>query len=129
MSIKSLNPVALGAFLSASGVILGAFGTHGLRGKIGFDLLQTYETANHYLIIHAAALILYGLWRLTLPENKRPINWPTLLFLVGIVIFCGSLYAITFTVIREFGMITPVGGLAMIAAWIGFGLQAQSNRK
>ena len=119
-----MNPISLGAFLSGIGVILGAFGTHGLRGKIGYDLLQIYETANQYLLLHAAALIFYGLWSASQPEAKRPKCWPAMLFLVGVVVFSGSLYLITFTAIREFGMITPVGGLALIAGWIGFGKQA-----
>lgn len=122
-----MNPISLGAFLSALGVILGAFGTHGLRGKIGYDLLQTYETGTHYLMIHAAAILFYGLWHRSQPENNKPTRWPVRLFAAGIFIFTGSLYAITFTVIREFGMITPIGGVLMIAGWIMFGKQAWSK--
>jgi uncharacterized membrane protein YgdD (TMEM256/DUF423 family) len=124
-----MNSISLGAFLSALGVILGAFGTHGLRGKIGYDLLDIYETANRYLLIHAAALILYGLWRQSRPESSRSKNWPAKLFVIGIIIFCGTLYAITFTGIRQFGMITPLGGLCMIAGWIGFGMQSMARTK
>jgi uncharacterized membrane protein YgdD (TMEM256/DUF423 family) len=125
-----MNSIAIGAFLSAFGVIAGAFGTHSLRGKIGYDLLQIYDTANHYLMIHAAALILYGLWYQAQPAGQRPRHWPAIAFIVGIFIFSGSLYTITFTVIREFGMITPIGGVAMIAGWIGFGTQAlQAGRR
>ncbi|MBS1959467.1 MAG: DUF423 domain-containing protein [Bdellovibrionales bacterium] len=119
-----MNPISIGALLSGLGVIFGAFGTHGLRGKIGYDLLQIYETGTHYMIIHAAAILMYGLWHRSQPAATRPKCWPATAFLVGIVIFTGSLYTITFTAIREFGMITPVGGVLMIVGWIGFGKQA-----
>jgi uncharacterized membrane protein YgdD (TMEM256/DUF423 family) len=114
-----MNPVGIGAFLAAIGVILGAFGTHAIRGKIGYDLYEIYQTGTQYWMIHAFAIILYGL-------SRSQAKWPVICFLVGIAIFSGSLFAITFSGIRGFGAITPVGGLLFIAGWIGFGLQ---NRK
>lgn len=115
-----MNPIFIGALQAALGVILGAFGTHGLRGKIGYDLLQIYETGTYYLVLHALALILFGLLK---PAKV----WPAWCFLIGSVIFSGSLYLITFTAIRTFGAITPFGGVLFIAGWIGFALEAKKR--
>ena len=108
-------------------VILGAFGTHGLRGKLAIDLIQIYETGTHYLMIHALGTVLYGLWYQMASKDKlgAPIKaWPVKFFGVGAIIFSGSLYCITFTGIRGFGMITPIGGLLFILGWLGFAAQA-----
>jgi uncharacterized membrane protein YgdD (TMEM256/DUF423 family) len=116
-----MNPLSIGSLIACLGVILGAFGTHGLRGKIGYDLLQIYETGVQYLMIHAFAILFYGL-------SKAQAKWPLWCFGIGIVIFTGSLFCITFTGIRTFGAITPIGGVLFIAGWIGFALQVR-NRK
>ena len=115
-----MNPICIGAAQAAIGVILGAFGTHGLRGKIGYDLLQIYETGTYYLVLHALALILFGLIK---PKKM----WPAWCFLAGSVVFAGSLYGITFSGIRQLGAITPVGGVMFIAGWIGFALEARKK--
>jgi hypothetical protein len=117
-----MNIIATGAGLACLGVILGAFGTHGLQGKIGYDLLEIYKTGTYYLMIHALGLILFGLFR---PEK----TWPAKAFVLGTVIFSGSLYLITFTGIRGFGMITPIGGLFYILGWIGFAVQAKKGAR
>ena len=116
-----MNPVSIGAFIGALGVILGAFATHTLRGKVGYDLFEIFQTGTQYLMLHAFAIILYGL-------AKVRAKWPLYCFLAGIVIFTGSLYCITFTGIRTFGAITPIGGVLFIAGWIGFGLQARTTK-
>jgi uncharacterized membrane protein YgdD (TMEM256/DUF423 family) len=118
-----MNSIAVGAFLSGFSVILGAFGTHSLREKLEPALLQVYETSTHYLFMHAFAMILYGVWRQSLIDTRFK-AWPPYFFLIGSILFSGSLYLIVFTGERAFGMITPVGGLFYIVAWIGFGIQA-----
>jgi uncharacterized membrane protein YgdD (TMEM256/DUF423 family) len=112
-----------GAFLSGLSVILGAFGAHGIKNKISSELFEIYQTANYYFMIHALAILLYGLF---CAHTKRELKiWPGNLFLIGIILFSGSLYLIVFTEIRAFGMITPLGGLSFILAWIGFGMHAK----
>lgn len=112
-----------GAFLCALGVILGAFGAHGIKNKVSTDMFEIYQTANHYLIIHSIAIVLYGLFCAhTRRETK---TWPGNLFMLGILLFSGSLYLIVFSEVRAFGMITPLGGLSFILAWIGFGMHAK----
>ena len=115
-----MNSISIGALIAAVGVILGAFGTHLLRGKIGYDLFEIYQTGCQYLMIHAFAIILYGL-------AKAQAKWPVWCFGLGIFIFSGSLFCITFTGIRGFGAITPIGGLLFIAGWIGFALQSHNR--
>jgi uncharacterized membrane protein YgdD (TMEM256/DUF423 family) len=119
--------ISIGAILAMLAVVFGAFGTHGLRGKIGYDLLQIYETGTYYMMVHAFAIMIYGIW-FALAKNGELKPWPIWLFLVGTFIFTGSLYAITFTTIRTFGAITPIGGVCYIAGWIIFALQAYRTK-
>ena len=119
--------ITIGSIMTALAVILGAFGTHGLKGKVAYDLLQIYETGTYYLMIHAIGTLIYGLWfRIVTSQTSLPKIriWPVQFFWAGCLIFTGSLYAITFTGIRGFGMITPIGGLLFILGWIGFAIQA-----
>jgi len=116
--------ISFGALYAALAVILGAFGAHALRGHIGYDLFDIYQTANQYLMIHAGALIFYGLWHKLFGEASSKKTWPAACFFFGSIIFCGSLYCITATGHRWFGAITPIGGVLYIVGWIGFALQA-----
>ena len=107
---------AVGAVAAAPGVALGAFGAHGLKSRVTPDLLVVFETGVRYHMYHALALLAVG-WAAT--------RWPTpwvaaagWLFTAGIVIFSGSLYAMTLTGARWLGAVTPIGGLAFIAAWL-----------
>jgi uncharacterized membrane protein YgdD (TMEM256/DUF423 family) len=118
-----MNFISIGAFLSALSVVLGAFGAHGIKNSVEPVLFETYQTASHYLFIHSMAILFYGLFCKLV--NKTTGIWPGKLFLLGMVLFSGSLYLIVFTGIKAFGMITPLGGLSFIIAWIGFGLHAK----
>lgn len=121
--------ISLGAAMSALGVILGAFGAHGLRGNYGADLIDIYETGAHYWMLHSFAILFYGLWHRSVAESDRPKCWPVGLFLLGILLFSGSLFAITFTGIRGLGAITPIGGVSFIGAWLAFARQASSTTR
>ena len=118
-----MNFIRIGAYLSALSVILGAFGAHGIKSMVEPALFETYQTASHYLFLHSMAILFYGIFcRMTARTDRQ---WPGKLFLVGMALFSGSLYLIVFTGIKAFGMITPLGGLSFIIAWIGFGLHAK----
>jgi uncharacterized membrane protein YgdD (TMEM256/DUF423 family) len=97
-------------------VALGAFGSHGLSGRLSADLLNTYEIAVRYQFYHALALIgvvvALGRW-----PQAGLLTWAGWLFVVGILIFSGSLYLLVFSGVRWLGAITPIGGVAMIAGW------------
>lgn len=109
--------IVIGALAMALGVILGAFGAHGLKSKLTPDLLAVYHTGVEYHLYHALGLILVGILLNQFPQagGLHTGGW---LLLAGIVIFSGSLYVLAITGIRWLGAITPIGGLAFIAGWL-----------
>lgn len=123
--MSARRAIALGAALGALAVVLGAFGAHGLRDRVSPELLQIYETAVRYHFYHAFALILVGLFASVrsggLDRGRSRAAW---LFLVGIVIFSGSLYLMVATRWWWLGAVTPFGGAAFIAGWVCFAIGA-----
>ncbi|MFZ9207450.1 MAG: DUF423 domain-containing protein [Sediminibacterium sp.] len=128
MLSKYFIPIA--AFLGALTVALGAFGAHALKAVLSPAALSTYETAVRYQMYHVVALILTGilLQKALSPKQQKLLNWAGLFFMDGIVLFSGSLY---FIVAKPFlgieglpwvGIITPMGGLVWIVAWVLLGL-------
>jgi uncharacterized membrane protein YgdD (TMEM256/DUF423 family) len=110
------NPAIVAAVLAALAVILGAFGAHALRGQLDADSLQVWHTAVDYQFWHALALL--GL--ASAPASRWRIA-SLIAFAMGIVLFCGSLYALALGAPRWIGAVTPCGGLAFIAGWICLG--------
>ncbi|HRW08452.1 MAG: DUF423 domain-containing protein [Caldilineaceae bacterium] len=108
---------ALGSLLGGLGVAIGAFGAHAMRGRITEDLLANYETGVRYHFYHALALFAVVVAIQRWPSSTLPVvaGW---LFIVGVIIFSGSLYLMAFTGLRWLGAITPIGGVALIAAWV-----------
>lgn len=101
-------------------VALGAFGAHGLEGKISEKALKTWEKAVNYQMFHTMAIFIVGLIMARVQGGGlTAAGW---LFLSGIVLFSGSLYLYSTTGIRTFAMITPIGGLAFLAGWIALGI-------
>ena len=116
----------IGAIAAAIGVMLGAFGAHGLKSRVDSDLLVIFETGVRYHMYHAIGLLAVG-WA----ASRWPGGWVTAsgwLFLVGILVFSGSLYVMTLTGARWLGAITPIGGAAFIAGWIALALAALEAR-
>ena len=112
----------LTALFGFTGVGLGAFAAHGLQGQLSAEYLAVFHTAVHYQMLHALALLaLAGLWQRL---GGRLLVAAGLCFCAGILLFSGSLYALTLTGIRALGMITPVGGLTLLAGWWCLGLAA-----
>jgi uncharacterized membrane protein YgdD (TMEM256/DUF423 family) len=99
--------------------VLGALGAHALKGQLAPDQLQVYDTAVRYHFFHALGLLGIGL---TLRfVDAAPVRWAAWLILLGILLFSGSLYALTFGAPpRPFGWVTPAGGVALIAGWLCF---------
>ncbi|MBI2760664.1 MAG: DUF423 domain-containing protein [Chloroflexi bacterium] len=108
--------LGLGAALAALGVMTGAFAAHGLKDRISPDDLDTWETAARYHLIHAVALLAVayasGRWGGGLTTAA---GW---LFVAGIILFSGSLYALSLSGVKALGAITPFGGLSFIVGWI-----------
>jgi len=108
--------VLAAALLGALGVLLGAFGAHGLKQRLSAELLALWQTAVQYHLWHALAMLALGLLLLHLPRHPW-LRAAAGLFLAGIVLFSGSLYALALGAPRTLGAITPLGGLALIAGW------------
>ncbi len=112
----------IAALLGALSVVLGAFGAHALKKVVPEDALQIFETAVRYQFYHVFALALAGILFQSYPNQF--IRWAGICFIIGIVLFCGSLYmlmyakAIQSSSFRWAGPITPLGGLFFIAGWI-----------
>ena len=109
----------LAAVLGALTVAIGAFGAHGLRPMLeASGRADTFETAVRYQFYHTLALLAVGVLAATRPELRSGLDTTALLWLAGVVIFSGSLYAICFTGVTKFGAVAPLGGLLLIAGWV-----------
>ena len=109
-----LNWIGIAAINMAIAVALGAFGAHGLKGVVNVQQLEWWHTATLYLFIHALGLLVVGLL-IRLKYTTQATAW---LLQTGIIIFAGSLCAMTLGAPRWFGAITPIGGVLMIAGWL-----------
>jgi uncharacterized membrane protein YgdD (TMEM256/DUF423 family) len=98
-------------------VILGAFGAHGLRGKITPELLAAFQTGVQYQFYHTLALLLVAVLLLRFPEFSS-LHWVGLAFVAGLLLFSGSLYALALGGPRWLGPVTPLGGVCFIAGWL-----------
>ncbi len=107
--------LVLAALFGFSGVALGAFAAHGLKNRLSVDYLAIFQTAVHYQLIHALALFGVALLALQLPS--RLLAWAGGLFILGTVLFSGSLYLLTLTGVGKLGIVTPLGGTAFLAGW------------
>jgi uncharacterized membrane protein YgdD (TMEM256/DUF423 family) len=108
----------VGAILLALAVTLGAFGAHGLRGRLDAYSMGVYERAVFYHFVHALGLLVVPLFVRAGVLVESAGAWICGLLLAGILIFCGSLYILAVTGIKALGAITPIGGLSFIAAWL-----------
>jgi len=98
------------------GMAAGAFGAHALKTRLTPDLLAVFETGTHYHLIHALALL--GVAWASTHWNSPAIVVAGWLFVAGILLFSGSLYALSLTGVRLLGIITPFGGVALILGWL-----------
>ncbi|CAG9606733.1 DUF423 domain-containing protein [Pseudoneobacillus rhizosphaerae] len=105
---------AINAFLA---VALGAFGAHGLEGKLEPKYLETWKTGVTYQMFHATGLLIIAVLLGKLPANSL-LSWSGWLMFIGIILFSGSLYVLSVTKISILGAVTPLGGVAFLAAWI-----------
>jgi uncharacterized membrane protein YgdD (TMEM256/DUF423 family) len=126
--MNATNWVRIGAILGGLGVILGAFGAHGLREYLDSRARDVYETAVKYQMYHALAILAVGLLKM---HGRDGISlcvagWS---FLFGTLIFSGTLYGLSISGIRWLGMITPFGGGALIVGWFALAIAAGSATK
>jgi uncharacterized membrane protein YgdD (TMEM256/DUF423 family) len=105
-----------GAISGFIAVAAGAFGAHALRAQLGPAMLQVFETGARYQMYHALALLAAAF--MAADGRRQSAIWAGRLFLLGTVLFSGSLYALALTGISRLGMITPFGGGAFLAGWL-----------
>lgn len=113
MTQLTLAVAAISGLLS---VAFGAFGAHALRARLDSQALGVFETAVQYQFYHSLALLAVGLLMLQNPASAL-LRSSALLFILGIVVFSGSLYLLSLTGLRWLGAVTPLGGLGFIAGW------------
>jgi uncharacterized membrane protein YgdD (TMEM256/DUF423 family) len=112
----------IGALMGFVGVGLGAFGAHGLRGRLTPEMLGIFETGVRYQMYHAVALL--ALAAMMPRVEGRLVLIAGWSFTAGILIFSGSLYALALTGVTTLGAITPIGGVAFLAGWIALAIAA-----
>lgn len=122
-----------GALLAALAVVSGAFGAHGLKNLVDDRALAYWDTASRYHILHAMALVLYGMLRQR-TSNSTGTGRTGQFFLLGILFFSGSLYLLALRAVLPFevawlGPITPIGGLLLIAGWISMAMEARGAKE
>jgi uncharacterized membrane protein YgdD (TMEM256/DUF423 family) len=117
MTLSKRQATRLAAFCGFTGVLLGAFGAHLLRGILEKSgTAQIWQTGVFYHLVHAVALLVLSGW------NPVP-RAAYILMLMGVFIFSGSLYILALTNLRWLGAITPVGGVAILAGWLVLSLR------
>lgn len=114
--------LALGSFSAASCVVLGAFAAHGLKARLAEHAVAAFQTGVQYQFYHSLGLILLGLLMLQLHVNGGMLKYAGFLMVAGMVLFSGSLYALSLLSWKWLGPITPLGGLAFILAWLAMGV-------
>ncbi len=115
--------------MALSGLIMvmaGAFGAHGLEGRVSASLLEAFETGVRYQAWHTLAILGVLIWRQQMPLKGQPlVLW---LWGAGIVLFSGSLYLLALAGIRGIGMVTPLGGVLLMAGWLALAVTAWRAR-
>lgn len=111
--------LAIGSVSAAISVAAGAFGAHGLKSILSAEMLATYDTAVRYQMYHALGILLAGVLELHgISRHIRSAGW---FFVLGTLLFSGSLYVLTLAGARWLGAVTPLGGVAFIAGWLVLG--------
>jgi uncharacterized membrane protein YgdD (TMEM256/DUF423 family) len=113
-----MNWTAAAAALLAIAVMLGAFGAHGLRGRIDDYSMGVYDRAVLYHFLHALGLLIVSILPRVGVLTESRTKWIAGLLCAGIALFSGSLYVLAITGIRTLGAVTPFGGVSFIAAWV-----------
>ncbi|MBE0339220.1 DUF423 domain-containing protein [Paenibacillus sp. 23TSA30-6] len=109
--------LGLGCIMMVLAVVLGAFGAHALKKRLSADMMSIFQTGIQYHIAHGLGLILLGVVAGNLVHSSLIVTagW---VMLAGILLFSGSLYALSLSGVKKLGAITPIGGVAFLASWV-----------
>ena len=125
--------LCVGALLGGSGVMAGAFASHGLRARLAAASLATFETAARYQLVHALAILIVGLLLYFAAglggdglgkAAKASLTWSGIALIVGVILFSGSLYGLSLGSFQSLGWVTPLGGLSLVLGWFGLAIAA-----
>ena len=108
--------IITGSVFAALAILFGAFGSHALKEKLTLEQLEIYDIATRYLMFHALGIFAIGILGYQVPSEILTLS--LLLMVLGILIFSGSLYLISLAGYKKLGMVTPIGGLALIISWL-----------
>jgi uncharacterized membrane protein YgdD (TMEM256/DUF423 family) len=108
--------LAIAAISGALSVAMGAFAAHGLKEILSAPSMAVMQTGVQYQFYHSIALLVVGL--LLRQQPSRLLNMSAMALVIGIFLFCGSLYLLAFSGVHWLGIVTPLGGLAFIVGWI-----------
>lgn len=114
--------IGAGAILGLLAVLLGAFGAHALKDVLVAPALEIWQKASLYHFVHTLALIAVALVRAQIPVAKRSLAVACWSFLIGTILFSGSLYGYALTAERILAMITPIGGTLFLVGWLAFAI-------
>ena len=103
------------AILGAIAVAAGAFGAHGLEGRVPPQRIDTFDTGARLLLAHVPVLLIVALLRERFAANA--LRWAASLLLTGVIVFSGSLFALVLLDMPWLGAVTPIGGVSLIAGW------------
>ncbi len=109
--------ISLAAVLGAIAVAFGAFAAHGLKSWLEPTMLANWQTGVRYQFYHVFALLAAG-WLTERIPNNRSARWAGWLFIIGVLLFSGSLYVMALTGWRWLGIVTPFGGVAFVLGWL-----------
>ena len=116
--------LTVAAIFGGLSVAAGAFGAHALRETVSERMLEIFDTGARYQMYHALALLLVALRISRLENTPTALLASGWLFIIGVVIFSGSLYALSLTGIKYLGAVAPLGGTALIAGWVALAITA-----
>ncbi len=118
--------ITIAAIFGGVSVAAGAFGAHALRSKLSERSLEIFDTGSRYQMYHALALLLVALLISRNPSPPTALLASGWLFIIGVIIFSGSLYTLTLTNIKSLGAIAPLGGISLMIGWGALALAASS---
>jgi uncharacterized membrane protein YgdD (TMEM256/DUF423 family) len=124
VSMFSRWALSSGAALALLAVLSGAFAAHGLKTILDAQQLALFETAARYQMYHALALLVVGILASVRQFSGSLLKLAAFAFILGIFLFCGSLYALALSGITWLGAITPLGGTAFLAGWLALMIAA-----
>ena len=115
--IETKPILSISILLSAIAVLLGAFAAHGLKNSLAPKDIAIFQTGVRYMMWHSIATTCYSIYAEISGLKEL---WPGWMFIVGIILFSGSLFVLSLTSISWIGIVTPLGGISFVIGWIGF---------